>query len=253
MMTAVLFLILLVILGGLVAFTLWLRHATVNPRSLALVVKIVCIVAVVGAALFTGYELFMSLVRNQTTVTAHLVATVPALNIQGLDGTTFAQIESAGEQRATFVVSGLTLVPRLLLALGALLRLAMVCVFAYGIWRLAQNVGRDRFTARASKVFMAGAVLLFAAYFVWTLADGLGSVMAAEQALTFSSMTYTGDDPAIMDAMASGDLTVLGWPVASGTIAFVSLAPLAVAVGLALIGVALAAGERLQEDVEGLV
>lgn len=252
-MSAIGIVIPLTLIALVVAAAFWLTRAIVHAAQLTFLVRLVCAVAVAGSALFTGVELFMSFVQNQTSVTALLSGRVPTLTIPDLDGTTAATVLQAGDQTATFLVTGLTLVPRLLLALEGLLKFATVCFFALGLWRLAGNVGRGKPFARLSRTFMGGAALLLASSFAWTLAGGLGNAMATDQALRFRSMAYTGNDPAVVEAMSNGDLSGLGWPIPADTIANFSFAPLAGALILAVIGVAFAAGERMQQDVEGLV
>lgn len=104
-----------------------------------------------------------------------------------------------------------------------------------------------------ARLMVRGGVLLFATYVTWTLLAGIGEAMAAEQALRIAGWTYEGSDPFLQEVFMGDSLAVFGLPVPADWNVTFETWPILIACALVLLGAAFSAGERMQEDTEGLV
>lgn len=222
--------------------------------TIARVVEILAVLTVIAVVVFTAVTLWQSLGFNRTTVSLQLAPRIPAVEVPGLTlDPPRATIEEAGESAATFLVTGLTWAPRLLLAAATLLQSAMIVYFAFMIGKLARNVRAGVFFKGLSSLFVGGGLLLLASYLACRVLVSVGSAIAASQALTVRAWSYTGDDPRLEELTVNGDFAALGWPQAADwSVTFETLS-IGVAFALVLLGAAFAAGERMQRDTEGLV
>jgi hypothetical protein len=99
---------------------------------------------------------------------------------------------------------------------------------------------------RAASVLLAGD-------FLWSIAGGTGAYMAGQEALQIHG--WSGPDSALggLPIESATAPSYLGWPEPASWSITVSFVPIAVALVLALLGLAFRAGERMQVETEGLV
>ncbi len=250
------------ILSGLLALALLVALFVVIPMllmrssspTLARVVEVVAAVTIALVGLFAVTTLFQSLVNDRTVATLAVQPRVPSVDVPGLElDAPIATVLGADGATVTYAVSGLTWLPRVLLAAANLLQVALTIYFAWTIRKLARNVRKAVPFEGLSQLLIGGGVLLFAAYLTWSILGSAGSAIAAEQVLGIHGASYTGDNPLVIAAMEIGDYSSLGWPAPANWGVMFDSAPVGIAFALVLVGVAFAAGERMQRDTQGLV
>lgn len=250
-----------VIGGGLVLVFVVLVFAGVpwlllrsRSETLARVVEFAAVASIVLVGLFVVIDLVNSLALDRTQVTVPLTPRVPKVDIPGLVlGPPPATILDAGQGAATFTISGLTWAPRLLLAATTLIQAAVMVFLALLVFRLAGNVRGGRPFGGLSRMFVQGGGLLFAGYLLWSILGSVGSALAGDQALGIHQASYTGTNPLVDQAFLNGDYVSLGWPEPAMWGVWLESWPVGVAFALVLASAAFAAGERMQDDTEGLV
>lgn len=246
---------LVLLLFGLALFVgIPLMLLRASSPTVARVVEVVAVVTIAVVGLFALVALYATFIGDQTVVAVALEPRVPAVDIPGLElDPPIATILAADGATASYTVSGLTWLPRTLLAAANLLQAALTIYFAWTIRKLARNVRKAVPFEGLSQLLVGGGVLLFAAYLTWSILGSTGSAIAAEQALGIHGASYTGDNPLVTTAMQFGDYSSLGWPQPANWGVMFDSAPVGIAFALVLVGAAFAAGERMQRDTEGLV
>lgn len=221
---------------------------------LARMVEVMCWAVIVIAAVYGAITIGQSLIGNTTTVQVPIAVHTPEVKVPGVViEKPAALIVSGGVDRATLTIRGLSWEPRILLALETLLQAGAVVYLAWVIRRLAHNIREGVPFARLSRPLVRAAAVLFVGGFLWSIAGGTGAYLAGREALEIHG--GYGPDSALggLPVDMATALSYLGWPEPASWSVNFSFLPFAVALVLALLGLAFRAGERLQAETEGLV
>lgn len=207
---------------------------------------------ILGAAL-TVVQIGAILFGTTMQTTFNVAPTWPTLDILGLnieDQT--ARIVSADELKATYTVAGLSFKVRTAYALSALFGNAITLYFLWIFHRLAKTYRAGHPFTGLAKHFTRSGALLFGFSLVAQGSAIAGNWMAGHETIAIGAFTYTGNDSGISSRTKAGEYPFPDWPIfeSAGTL---SLAPIAVALALVLVGRVFALGERFQQDTEGLV
>lgn len=247
-----------VVLAALVALSLVLVLATrslANPGPrLVRFVEIACVVIIVVTVIATGLIIGGSLSGDNTTVTLPVVARTPDVIVPGLVvDKPSATIISGGVDQATLVIRGLSMPTRLLLTTGFALQAATIVLIAWTMRRLARNLLSEQPFTELSRPLFRVAWILFAGSVLSAILSDVGSSLAGQEALRVHGWgTKAGFRWPDLELTAE-NLAYLGWPEPGPLSITIPWTPLAAALGLALLGLAFRAGERMQADTAGLV
>ncbi|MFT3968948.1 MAG: hypothetical protein QM695_01370 [Micropruina sp.] len=216
--------------------------------------EIACVVIIVVTIIATGLIIAGSLSGDYTTVTVPVVARTPEVILPGVVvNKPSATILSGGVDQATLSLRGLSLRARLLLTAGLAIQAATIVLIAWTMRRLARNLLSEQPFTELSRPLFRVAWILFAGSVLSAVLSDVGSSLAGQEALgVYGWGTEAGFRWPDLELTADS-LAYLGWPEPAPLSITIPWAPLAAALGLALLGLAFRAGERMQADTAGLV
>ena len=228
--------------------------ALVEPGPwLARLVEVSCWAVIVIAGISGAMTIGQSMIGDTTTVQVPLAVHTPDVRIPGVViEKPSAVIVAGGVDRATLTIHGLSWEARSLLSLEIILQVGAVVFLAWVIRRLARNIQAGQPFARLSRPLVQAAAVLFGGGFLWSIAGGIGAYLAGREALEIHG--WSAPDSVVGGlADSTTALSYLGWPEPADWSVSFTLLPFAVAIVLALLGLAFRTGERLQADTEGLI
>ncbi len=230
-----------------------LRLLAAPGPGLVRTVEIACLAVIAAVATFAAISIINSLFGNTTNVEVVLAANPPQIKLPGFSfepGT--AAILSGGVDRATITVSGLSWLPRALLAATTAVQAFVTITIVWTIRTIARQTRAGKPFDRTPQLLMGCALLLFAGSFAWAVLGDTGAYLAGEEALDVSGW---GTDQALTSYLGQTELNAydLGWPETAHWQVNLPMLPLGVAFGLALLSLVFAAGQKMQEDTEGLI
>ena len=171
-----------------------------------------------------------------------------------LDPAPVAMVVSGGFSSADVMVRGLGFDARIWLAIGNLAHGVIPVSIGICIALLAQRLLRgDPFDRRMSRAAFATASFVGAGGLIWQLCSGIGESLASAQVLAVTGWSIDDSD------VVGDDLSAIGWPLPSVDV-LVDSWPIAAALAIAAVGVAIRYGETvtadraaLRRETEGLV
>lgn len=233
--------------GGILIH-LWRRYP--KGEALPRFVPIIAAIVVGAAAIWTILPIAASLIGDSTTVSVPLEPFTPhaaaGITLDPLPAT----ITGGGVDRASLSLTGLSLPTRILLALGQLAAAGIVIAVSIVATRLARSLqDSDPFRSGSRALVTCAAIVVVGGIASSVLGDW-GAWRAGQEALGVHS--WASGASLIVDSPAL--LAQYGWPQPAPFLSLtVSWWPLLGGMGLALIAAAFRAGERLRNDVRGLV
>lgn len=227
------------------------RSARPLVRAVFWLASFQAVAASVVALSITGSDLLADVVSVHLPVQSFWPMLKPSV---ALDPAPVAMVVSGGFSSADVVVRGLAFDARIWLALGDLAHGVIPVSVSICIALLAQRLLRgDPFDRRMSRAVFATASFVGAGGLIWQLCSGVGGSIASAQVLAVTGWTI--DDSEVV----GDDLSAIGWPLPSVAV-LVDSWPLAAALAIAAVGVAIRYGETvtadraaLKRETEGLV
>ncbi len=245
-----------VILAALVVLGLIMTTRSLADPGPRLVrfVEFACVVIIVVAIFGGGATVVASLSGGPTTVEVPLAVHTPGVILPKvvLDKPP-ATIVAGGADHATLTVTGLSWTCRLLLAAGTAIQVTVIVMIAWTMRRLARNLRSNAPFSQLSRPMFRLASILFAGGLLWAFVAGTGSYLAGQEALQIQGWGTDAGFPWPDLPLTVEGLAAIGWPEPASWSVTVPWTPLAAALGLALLGLACRAGERMQADTAGLV
>lgn len=244
----------ILIAGGVILVPVLLLRAgnTKVVKYIALLVEVLCWGAIAVSVALTALTLRDSLFYNRTRVTVLLTPSIPQLMgpAEMIDAP-LAHIVEGGADRATMVLTQLTIGTRMTIATASVVLLAVVVTLGILIAKMARNLRLGQPFHRLSGLLLIAAVVLFVGFTGWSVLDGLGSWLAGQEALAPGWM-YAIEGMRGMEVLPS-DFARYGWLSPADWTLTINIWPLLCAMALAILGVIFRSGEKLQQDTEGLV
>ena len=222
---------------------------------LARLTTIFAILTLIGVGISTvlvGYALLLGS-SVEVTVPLEVVQARPPEGVT--DAVQVATVISGGADRATLVVSGLTLPTRLLLLVGALAGNVTIGAVAVVALRAARALRDGDIFDFAPRAIMVTAGIVVVGGLIWSIVGDIGSWRAGVEAL---QLTGWGAEGTIAEELGATDvdpqvlLAQHGWLAPAGFTLTIPFWPLSVGLGLALVGTAFRAGRGLRTDVAHL-
>ncbi|MFT4216759.1 MAG: hypothetical protein QM619_06180 [Micropruina sp.] len=246
----------LAIFAGLVVWGLVrMTRSLANPGPrLVRFVDIACLVVIVFTVIGAGLTIAGSLSGDYTTVSVPLVVRTPDVIVPGVVvDKPPATILSGGVDQATLVLRGLSWQARLPLAAGTAIQAAVIVLIAWTMRRLARNLRSGQPFTDLSRPLFRVAAILFVGTLLYALVNAIGSDLAGQEALAIQGWGSDETSPWPKTGVTRDQLSYLGWPEPATFRIMFPWTPFAVALGLAVLGLAFRAGERMQTDTAGLV
>lgn len=224
-------------------------------RSLARLTSVFATITLIGIGISLAVRCYTLLFSPTVDVSVALDPTPIRLPEGLIDPHSIATVVSGGADRASLVVSGLTLTTRLVLlgsevagglTIGAV---ALIALRATGALR-----NGDIFTV-AYRAIMTAAVIVMLGGIAWTVLGDIGSWRAGIEALRLDSWGAQGALGAELAGASDTNLVLAehGWPTPlAGPTITLPLWPISVGLGLAVVATAFRMGQRLRTDVTRL-
>ena len=227
------------------------RAARPLVRAVFWLASFQAVAASVVALSITGSDLLADVVSVHLPVQSFWPMLKPSV---ALDPAPVAMVVSGGFSSADVMVGGLGFDARIWLALGDLAHGVIPVSVGICIALLAQRLLRgDPFDRRMSRAVFATASFVGVGGLIWQLCSGIGESIASAQVLAVTGWTIDESE------VVGDNLSAIGWPLPS-VAGLVDSWPIAAALAIAAVGVAIRYGETvtadraaLKRETEGLV